>query len=199
MSHFGIDLDGVCFDWQYFVDWHNSVYLTSFTKEEFLNPDFPERFDVPLSVLHKRVDKMYKTVGIRNLLPAVGSVKGVRELAGLGKTSIITARPPISQEDTLYWIKAYYHQGINGNIHFSKNHHFPSTTSHLPTKAEICIREGIDYLFEDDLKHAIPCADVGVQILLFHYHGNSLAKHKNIHRVYSWQETVAKVKELEKL
>ena len=199
MSHFGIDLDGVCFDWQYFVDWHNSVYLTSFTKEEFLNPDFPERFDVPLSVLYKRVDKMYKTVGIRNLLPASGAVSAMRELSQIGKTSVITSRPPWAKEDTFYWVRAYFNRDITGEVHFAKNQLFLSTTSQLPTKSEICAREKINYLIDDDPYHAVPAADSGVQTLLFDYYGNSLKSHRNIHLVYSWPEAVKKIKEFERL
>ena len=199
MLHFGFDLDGVCFDWQYFADWHNKIYGTQFTKEEFLNPDFPNRFGVPLAELQRRVDRMYKTVGIRNLLPASGAVNFMRELSKIGKTSVISARPPWAYEDTKHWLRANFNRVLNGEVYFTKNRHALVATSHLPTKSELCVRESVSYLFEDDPLYAVPCAEAGVQTLLFNYQGNSLAEYPRIHRVYSFDEAFDKVKELEGL
>ncbi len=198
MLHFGWDLDGVCFDWQYFVDWHNSVYGTNFTKEEFLNVDFPERFGVPLNELECRIDRMYKTVGIRNLLPASGAVSAMRTMAKIGKNSVVTSRPPWAHDDTMHWLRANFTRAITGEVYFTRNHHALSATSHRLTKSEVCVREGISYLFEDDPLHAVPAADAGVRVMLFDYHGNSLEPHENIYRVYSFSQAIEKVRELEK-
>ena len=199
MLHFGWDLDGVCFDWQYFVDWHNNVYGTDFTKEEFLNPDFPDRFGVSLPVLQRRVDRMYKTVGIRNLLPANGAVSAMRTTAKLGKNSVVTSRPPWAHDDTLYWLHANFSRALNGKIYFTKNHHALSLTAGRLTKSEVCVREGISYLFEDDPLHAVPAAESGVRVMLFDYHGNNLESHPNLYRVYSFDEAIGTVKKIEGL
>ena len=142
---------------------------------------------------------MYKTVGIRNLLPAPDSVTTMRALARFGATSVISSRPPWGHEDTQYWLRAYFKRAITGNVHFTRNHYYSTTTAHLPTKSEVCVREGINYLFEDDPQHAVPCADAGVQTLLFYYYGERLPEHQNIHRVYSWLEALTKIKQLEKI
>ena len=199
MLHFGFDLDGVCFDWQYFVDWHNTIYATNFTKEEFLNIDNSERFGVSLSILQRRVDRMYKTVGIRNLLPAHGAVSAMRELSQIGKTSVVTSRPPWAYDDTKYWLRANFGRTLNGDIYFTHNYHVPVATAHLPTKSEVCVREKIDYLLEDDPVYAVPTGDAGVRVMLFDYYGNGLKSNRNIYFVYSFSEAVGKVRELEKL
>ncbi len=197
MLNFGIDLDGVCFDWQYFVDWHKKVYGTSFTKKDFLSEGFCEKFDISLKVLDQRVVRMYKTVGTRNLIPASGAVSGVRSLSAMGRTLAVTSRPPWAYEDTLHWIKANFNRVFNGGVHFTKSRHIPVSTNHLPTKLEVCIRERVSYLLEDDLNYALPCAEQGVRILLFDYYGNKSNLNSNIHPVYSWTEAVAKIKDLE--
>ncbi len=199
MLHFGFDLDGVCFDWQYFVDWHNSVYGTNFTKEEFLGRDFSGDFEVPHKILENHISKMYKTIGMRNLIPAKGAVSAMRELSLIGETSIVTSRPPWAYEDTMHWLRANFNRAITGQTYFARNHHIPATTSHLPTKVEICIDNKINYIIEDDPIHAVPCAEAGVRTFLFGYYGNSLKENPNLYRVYSFPETIAKIREIEGL
>ncbi len=199
MLHFGFDLDGVCFDWQYFVDWHNSVYGTKFTKEEFLSKGFSGDFEIPYKILERRIDKMYKTVGVRNLTPAKGAVSAVRELSLIGETSIVTSRPPWAYDGTMYWLRANFNRAFTGEIYFARNHHILASTSHLPTKAKICVDNKIDYLIEDDPTHAVPCAEAGVKTFLFDYYGNSLKENSNLFRVHSFSETLAKIREIEGL
>lgn len=195
MLNFGIDLDGVCFDWQDFVNWHNKLYGTSFTKKDFLSPGFCDNFDISYGVLERRVDKMYKTVGVRNLIPAKGAVSGVREISKIGRTLAITSRPPWAYEDTHFWIKAHFNRAFSGGINFTKNRHIQNN-EHVQTKLDVCIREGVSYLLEDDLHYATPCAESGVKVLLFDYYGKG-TMHENVHNVYSWPEAVAKIKEIE--
>ena len=196
MVNFGIDLDGVCFDWHYFVDWHNNVYGTLFTKKDFMSEGFCERFDIPFRVLERRVLGMFKTVGSRNLTPASGAVSSVRELSKMGKTLAVTARPSWCHEDTLYWIRANFNGAFNGGVHFTRNHHF-NNTSHLQTKLEVCLREGVSYLIEDDLKYALPCAERGIRVILFDYYRDRSKLPDKVHPVYSWTEALDKIKELE--
>lgn len=197
MVKFGIDLDGVCFDWQYFVDWHNRIYGTSFTKKEFLSPDFLSKYGISPKAWDRVVSKMYKTVGTRNLPPAQGAVVGVKQLSKIGRTLAITARPPWAHDDTIHWLRANFNRTLYRDFKFTKNRHIISQTEHLPTKLEVCISEGVDYLFEDDINYSLPCAEKDVKVLLFDYQGDKSGLHGNIHPVYSWPEAVAKVRELE--
>ena len=196
MLNFGIDLDGVCFDLQDIVDWYNKSYLTSFTKKDFLSPDFCDKFNIVYNVLERRVRKMYRTVGFRNFTPAPESVSGVRELSRIGRTLAVTSRPSWAHEDTYYCLRANFNGAFNGGVHFTRNWHFKDNGQDLQTKLDVCIKEGVSYLLEDDLHYALPCAENGVKVLLFDYYGNSTL-HENVHKVYSWPEAVAKIKELE--
>ena len=198
MLHFGFDLDGVCFDWQYFVDWHNKVYGTSFTKKDFLSADFYDKFDIPYNILERRINTMYKTVGVRNFTPAPGAVSGVRELSTMGRNLAITSRPSWAHEDTHYWLNANFNRVFNGGVHFTKNRHF-NRTNHLQTKLDVCVREKVSYLLEDDLNYALPCAEHGIGVLLFDFYEDKLKLPENVHLVYSWAEAVAKIKELEEI
>jgi len=120
----------------------------------------------------------------------------VRELSKIGRTLAVTSRPSWAHEDTRYILKTKFNRAFNGGIHFTRNRHFQNN-GHVQTKLDVCIREKVDYLVEDDLHYAAPCAEKGVKVLLFDYFGDKSKLHENVHLVYSWSKTVAKIKELE--
>jgi len=59
MVNFAIDLDGVCFDLQDIVDWHNKLYGTSFNKKEFLSPGLCDKIGIPSKIFEQRITSIY--------------------------------------------------------------------------------------------------------------------------------------------
>lgn len=61
-------------------------------------------------------------------------------------------------------------------------------------KSEICVGKKIKLMIEDASHHALDCANLGINVILFDKPWNKNVTHKNITRVKSWKEVLEIIK-----
>jgi len=82
------------------------------------------------------------------------------------KLVVTTSRQIKLEQLTQEWIGKYF-EGIFTEIHFAGMWDKITKDSHLATKAALCQQIGADYLIDDQPKHCLAAAEVGLQSLLF--------------------------------
>lgn len=119
------------------------------------------------------------------------AVRVLRELKDNYRLVVVSSRPAHLQQVSIEWIGRHY-PGIFDGIHFADmwNNRANIHLAHLATKAEICQELGVDYLIDDQPKHCIGVASVGIPTILFgDYPWN---RHdmipETVVRAYTWRD-----------
>jgi 5'(3')-deoxyribonucleotidase len=102
---------------------------------------------------------------------------------------VLTSRVKSIEKDTRDWIDEHF-ENIFDDIHFAGFYDELTHSSHLYTKDEISQQIGADYLVDDQLKHCIAAAGVGITSLLFGEYSWNKAKNlpEGVKRVKNWEE-----------
>lgn len=98
----------------------------------------------------------------------VDAVDVLRELKNNYRLIVVSSRPANLQQVSIEWINRHY-PGIFEEIHFANmwNDRANIHLAYLATKAEICQELKIDYLIDDQPKHCIGVANVGIPTILY--------------------------------
>lgn len=177
----GIDLDGTITDF-------NSAIIKEgkrYGKKQFGNGKIANKsaYDIENIFLWKEQEvvefKEYiRTFYRMKIKPRKSAVKVIRYLHNKGhKIYIVTSRKEVDQADvynnTVRWLNKnniYYDKLCLGNSN----------------KADVCIKNHIDVLIDDKIKHYISCKRMGINCLLF---DNLYNKECNtIDRIYSFDD-----------
>ena len=102
---------------------------------------------------------------------------------------IATSRVIHVKEDTLEWLDRHYN-GVFSAVHLAGIYDDLHEDAILRTKADLCKSIGAQYLIDDQPKHCIAVAEIGIKGLLFgDYSWNRQVTLKpGMARVRSWQE-----------
>lgn len=104
----------------------------------------------------------------------------------------ITSRADEIEKETREWFKIHF-PNKNFKIHF---------TSYIEQgkvpKSDICIRQGVEILIEDDVVYSEECAEKGIKVILFDKPWNQGLEHKKIIRVENWSEALEEIEEIVK-
>ncbi len=186
-----MDLDDVLLDFNAGMAlYHNSIYGTSFTRDQIKFPQLELAWGCTREEAHQRIADFYQTEEHSNVLPVRGAVEATRELAKNHELIIVTAKPPALRERTLKWLDKHY-PGIFKDIHFTNQ--FISKGTEKITKVEVCDQEGIEIFIDDFPHNAIEIAESGRKVFLLDCPWNQIELPFNIVRVYSWKEIVEKI------
>ena len=184
----GFDLDEVLADQlPAVIEFHNSVYGTSLTREQFRSLRYWETWGGTKEEAIQKVYDYYRTPYFRNIKPVAGSQEAVNTLKQSHDLCIITARPNDFAQETIEWVDCHFPCTFS-EIHFA-NHY---ALSGLPkTKAEICDSSGVDILVEDSLEYALECRNQNRRIFLLDNPWNqSLDLPQGVYRVHGWGEII---------
>jgi hypothetical protein len=113
----------------------------------------------------------------------------LRALAARFDLVVLTSRRVIAKEETRVWLDRHF-AGLFPEVHFSGIWERTDNDPHLLTKADVCLELGLDYLIDDQLKHVVGAAEVGVEAVLFgDYPWNQTDELPNgAHRCANWAE-----------
>lgn len=132
------------------------------------------------------------TRAFRHMKPYVGAVKGVKQLREIGVLHVITSRPDYLKQDTERLIREYfngYFAGIDNGNHFSFE-------GESVTKRELCRRNNIDLLVDDNERYALEVSQ-DIPVILLAKPWNS-PQTGNITRVGNWRGIVSQARKLAK-
>ena len=192
---FGMDMDGLEADTygkynspNSFVPWFNRKYGTKFTVRDYYEPgDGLSKFGIPYHDWVAEFSHFINEVGYTGLSHMQGAREGIIRLASMAEIIRITGRNKDYLSHTSSWVEKHIPE-VNGKIRFSLNYFHPREG--LPTKAKICREEGVVLMIEDEVKHAMQCAEEGISTILFHPDNYGYKLHPLITVVWDWEEIV---------
>ena len=185
----GCDYDDVVVDYMGgFCDFHNQRYGTNLSIQDFKSHNIWEtiggsRFRAVLLVNLFYYSKLFDKIQLMG-----GAREAIRELSEKNNLSIVTARFNHFRKKTERDVKRNFDGSIESVFY---------TGFYNPTgKLDLCKKEGISLLIEDNKHYAVSCADAGINVLLFDRPWNHNLEHENIWRVHNWNDILEKINEL---
>lgn len=163
-----IDIDDVLADSaEGFLAFSNERWNTRLTLEDY-SEHWAEMWQVNLEEAKLRGTTWFESGGTRRFRHKPMAAEVLQELAKRYVLLATTSRRRIIQQDTADWLAerypdiftAVHHAGI-----FDDPDH--GVEAILVTKADLYIDLGVNYVIDDQLKHCLAAADLGVPAILF--------------------------------
>jgi uncharacterized protein len=190
----GIDIDDVLIhSLESFLYFFNKKYNTDIKKTECVsNKRFHECLNISkekLLLLYSEYEKLEMPMEVRKI---EGAEKALNKIKTECDFILITARPKKIKKKTYEILNKHYPEH-NFKVFFTKDN------LEKKGKGEICIREGVSLMIDDDWKNALDCAKKEIKVFLLDNPWNRGVVHENIIRVYSWDEILEKINTLNNL
>lgn len=157
----GLDCDDVLFDFvSGLAEFHNKHYGTKLKRKDFYTYHFREILGCEAEEADERVDRFLDSPDFDRLLPLPGAVDGVNRLLEAGNGLCLVS----SMYKRLYWRTAiqlnrhFLSYAFEGGIHLSRSSYTARGNDGL-SKADICVKEKLDAIFEDSPEYALECAE----------------------------------------
>ncbi len=166
MKTIAIDIDDVlAANAEAFINFSNERWGTNLTVD-----DWTERWSELWKVDSREVQKRAK---ILHTSGVVSRYKHAQEAEAILKNLkknyrliIITSRRIQIQKETIAWVKKHY-AGTFDDIIFAGFYDTKGVDPHSQTKAELAKSATADYLIDDQPKHCVAAAEIGIKGLLF--------------------------------
>lgn len=163
----------------------NRKYGKSLAEADFCSYKFHEIYGV---TLEQGVDDFYEfaqTPAYAEIEPYSEALAGVSELASLDELHVITSRQYFLQSHTCAWIHKHF-KGKFSSIDFGNSF---SKEGKKTSKAELCNRNNIWLLIEDNEKYALEVSR-DIPVILFDKPWNRTLEARNITRAFNWRDIV---------
>jgi len=189
----GVDMDEVLAELlQAYLQYHNHHYDTKIQKKDMFSYSFQEVFGGTHQENKQKILDFFKSDFFHKIKPVSGSLKAVSKLAEEHQLCIITARPHIIRAQTEQWLNQHFPDCFH-SINLTNQWHGEGAKQ---LKSEVGVKNKIDIMIDDSLKHVQDCASQGIYTLLadFQYPWNQVEKlPMNSKRVHSWREIVTEI------
>lgn len=169
-----VDIDNVLANTaESFAQYSNRTWGTNISESDF-GEDFTRVWGVTYSEALRRLDEIYETDIFLSISPKEGAKDVIMSLRSSYDLVVLTSRRKSSSVHSRYWIEAHY-PGCFSEVYFSgiydKNLEDHSVVN--LTKGEMLKQIGASYLIDDEPKHCISAAALGVPSVLFQPRANS--------------------------
>jgi 5'(3')-deoxyribonucleotidase len=175
-----------------FVAHSNKLWGQSLQPDDYTD-EWAVMWGVSLDEAIQRSEELFKDVSFVGEYARFDHAFPVlKELSKKYKLIILTSRRSILKEITDRWLAKHF-PGIFEEVIFAG---IWDSDEHVlkkfhKTKAEMCLAAGVDYLIDDQLKHCVGAAEVGVVSLLFgayKWNETDTALPSKVVRVRNWFE-----------
>ncbi|KAI8145955.1 hypothetical protein BJV82DRAFT_602866 [Fennellomyces sp. T-0311] len=170
------------------VLWHNEVYNTSFTFADFDTYDFHKVWGGSMEEACVKVREFYDSPHFEQIQPIHDFALEALKMLKKRKFSlvIITSRQQFIAEDTKKFVDKHY-PGIFESIYFCNLGLTDQEQMEYVSKPKsaICQEIGADVLIDDNLEHAVDCAGLDIQVLLYDRKGQYRWNHTKTRKVAS--------------
>lgn len=169
-----------------FVQFSNMRWGTNLTVQDY-DEHWSEVWGVGHDETNQRAIEMEQNGVLKTLNHFTDALPILRELSTQFRLIIITSRRQHMKQDTEDWINTYF-PGVFEETFYSGFWEEVSDAANERTKAELCRELGANYLIDDQLKHCLAAAELGVEALLFGaYSWNQTDQYRgNMTRVSDW-------------
>lgn len=174
-----------------FVTYSNKKYGTHLTVDDYQDY-WGEVWKTDYEETQRRAKEYHASGYIATYAPIEGAYKALRQLKERFKIVVLTSRSNSTNQLTRDWIEKQY-PDIFDDIVFSGFYNSMTKSSSSMTKGGIAKSLGARYLIDDQIKHVLSAAELGMQGILFgNYSWNQArALHENVTRVRNWQEVLS--------
>jgi 5'(3')-deoxyribonucleotidase len=189
----GVDLDEILSDTLTSVlEYYNSVHKTNLKRNEFVSYNYWEIWGGTKENAVKLIEDYYKTNYFKNIKPIAGAKENLENLKSEGyEMFVITGRSDKYKKETKDWLTEHY-PNIFSDIFFANTFDIDNTDT---KKSDICIKNNIPILIEDDPHHLADCAQAGIKTIVLDCPWNKNFQAENSVRVFFWEEIAQKIKE----
>lgn len=189
-----IDIDEILADTlRAIIIYDNNKYRLNHKWEDFHTYRFWEVWGCTKEESVLRVSDFFGSEDAKNILPISGSIEGIETLSKKYYLHSVTGRPEKYRILTNEFIEKY-HKDKFLSISYTAHYYEEKPIK----KYEVCKRLNAKIIIEDDLEHAIDCADNGIIAMLLDRPWNRGVEHENIIRVNSWDEIVKNIENINK-
>jgi 5'(3')-deoxyribonucleotidase len=154
---------------QGWVDFSNQKWGTNLTVDDY-DEDWSKMWGVDRQEEMKRAKEVYNAVIVRDFRHDDTALPVLQKLAKKYELIVATSRVQAMHTETLEWLDKHY-KGIFSGFHRSGLFDVLTPDSHKGTKAELIKKIGADYLIDDQPKHCLAVADLGIETILFGDYG----------------------------
>jgi 5'(3')-deoxyribonucleotidase len=154
---------------QGWVDFSNKKWGTNLTVDDY-NEDWAKMWGVDREEEKIRAKAVYDAVIIKDFKHHDAALPVLTKLSKKYELVIATSHIQAMHKETLEWLDKHY-KGIFSGFHGSGLFDVLTDTSHKGTKADLVKRIGADYLIDDQSKHCLAVADLGIETILFGDYG----------------------------
>jgi uncharacterized HAD superfamily protein len=187
----GIDVDEVLAETIVSIlEHHNEKYKTNFSKEDVLVYELWKTWGGTREESSKKVDEYFESEKFSSLLPIEEAKEVIKSLGKNHELFVVTSRPNMVQKQTIEWLEQHFPSTFK-KVLFT-NHWDKNSPNKLITKAELCEKEKIEIMIEDNSSYASECAKVCKKVILMDQPWNRKDTFlKNVIRIHSWKEAEA--------
>lgn len=184
----GIDIDEIiAATLDAMLKYHNSAYGTSLCQADVFSYCLWEVWGGSEEEAKQKWHEFYETDHFAGICPIAGAFSALTALRDRGhELFAITARPHHIAKRTENWLDVHF-PAVFAGVRFANTYGLDGVRH---KKSELCTDLGIVVLIEDDPRHAIDCADHGIDVILFDYPWNKVALPERVHRVHSWDDVI---------
>ncbi|KAI8071549.1 hypothetical protein BC940DRAFT_330788 [Gongronella butleri] len=179
------------------LQWHNDTYHTQYKWHDLTTTDLWRVWGGSEEDTCNKIRQFYQSEYFHNIKPiddfALEALKMLKKRKF--HLVIITSRQQFIAEETKRFVDKHY-PGIFESIYFCNLG--LSETEQLEymskTKSAICRDIGVDVMIDHQMEHALDCASLGVDVLLYdrrgQYQWNHQQQEAQVTRVRSWREII---------
>jgi len=192
--HIGVDLDDSALDSiTPLLSFYNETHGSILQKEDFFSYEFNKVWGGTMEEAIQEVAEFYRSDYSDRIFPMLGAQRALHRLFTDGhKLSAITGRVHSLSEKTEKCIDKYF-PNIFSNIYHTNSY---SLTGVKLKKSEVCKREKVDIIIDDDLIHIKDCTSADIPVLAYDNPWNQGALPEGSIRVKSWIEILELIRSL---
>ncbi|MDL2363400.1 MAG: hypothetical protein QFB86_03410 [Patescibacteria group bacterium] len=171
-----------------FLEFSNKTYNTNLSIPEY-SEHWAQMWQIDHDAVTLRVNDFYDSDTIARYVHKAGSQEVLTKLAEQYTIIAITARQRRSQDITNNWIHARY-PGVFGDVQYAGIYDAPLVEEQMSmTKGSLFASNEVSYVIDDQLKHCLAAAELGIATILFGDYPWNQADElpKNIQRCADWQ------------
>ncbi len=187
-----IDLDDVlAANAEGFVAYSNERWGTHLTVEDY-SEHWAQLWETDHEETMKRATEYVSSRSMSNYRHYPEAVLVLRRLARTYDLVILTSRRSVIRSETAAWLERNF-KGIFMDVHHAGIFDRTDPARIIATKAEMTAEIGADYLVDDQLKHCLAVAEMGVPAVLFgDYNWNQAdSLPERVTRCRDWDEVEA--------
>jgi uncharacterized HAD superfamily protein len=171
-----------------FIAYSNMTYHTQFKVEDY-DEHWADMWDVSFQELENRVRAYHESGAMEKYQPRTDAILVLKKLSKDYVLIVITSRKSEIMGITASWLTKYY-PNIFESIHHAGMWDIVDDSSITATKAKLCQQLGASYIIDDQLKHCVDSAQLGIHAILFgDYQWNQTEfLPKNVTRCSNWTE-----------